>query len=79
MDLPKTFGRRLTAVLHMLGVSQIQFAQDIGVSRATINRVCCGRMPPTVLLANACKGALSPEHWEYCAGLTDKLKPENQA
>lgn len=71
--VPKNFGRRLNAVLLLRGTTQKEFAKRVGVSLATINRVCCQAYQPSDVLVVALQATLGPKTWAYCMGETDVL------
>lgn len=72
-NVPDNFGRRLSAALLLRGVTQKDFAKRVGVSLATMTRVCSQGHKPSELLFRVLESALGPKTWAYCMGLSDVL------
>ncbi len=72
-QVPDFFGRRLSAALLLRGVTQKDFAKRVGVSLATMTRICSQGYPPSELLMRVLKSTLGAKTWAYCVGETDVL------
>jgi len=73
LTVPESFGRRLTAVLILAEKTQVQFASDLGVSVATINRICSQGHAPNETVALLMREKLGKERWAYCMAESDIL------
>lgn len=73
--VPYGFGRRLTAALIVAEKTQVQFAAELGVSVATINRICSQGHTPNETLAILMSQKLGVKRWAYCMAESDVLPP----